>query len=156
MQQLTELTHSDWSRLQKQGWTFVLLVAALFLLHPATLLAGNPGSTVTSQVSGEATSDQVSPPNVVTGPDFRLLMEMMRKDIVRCGVPRTAVLHWHVLPDGLISDFVLHKPSGDACFDEIVILNAARVIKAQLRITPGTRNEVAAAAWVPFAVAARD
>jgi hypothetical protein len=85
-----------------------------------------------------------------------MLVKIMRTDIDRCGVPFTAVLHWHVLPDGVIDDFVLNKPSGDFCFDQIVVLNADEVIKAKLRITPATRNGVAEAAWVPFAIATRD
>lgn len=134
----------------------VALLLAIPLLHSPTLLATNAASGAAAQTSREATNDQVTPPNVVTGPDFRLLMKIMRTNIVACGGPLTAVIRLHVQPDGLIDDFVLHKSSGNICFDEIVILNAQEVIKAKLRITPATRNGAAEAAWAPLAVAARD
>lgn len=130
-------------------------VVASVLTIPATLLASNLPSGPMAQTAREPASATVSPPNAVTGPDFAMLMKMMRKQVTRCGIPRTATLHWHVRADGVIDDFVLNKSSNDACFDEVVILNADAVVKAQLRITPAMRNGVAEAAWLPFAVAAR-
>jgi len=123
---------------------------------PTVLLASNPMSAPMSQTSREAASDTLSPANAVTGPDFPALLKMMRKNINKCGAPHTAVLHWHVQADGIIDDFILNKSSGDTCFDEVVILNADAVVRTRLRITPAMRNGVAEAAWLPFAVAARD
>lgn len=108
-----------------------------------------------SQTTRGTASDALSPANAVTGPDFPVLLKMMRKNINKCGAPHTAVLHWHVLADGVIDDFILNKSSGDSCFDEIVILNADAVVRTKLRITPAMRNGVAEATWLPFAVAAR-
>jgi hypothetical protein len=137
------------------------LRAMFFMVMAVTVVAsaasaGEIGSTATSQVSSDAVHEQASPPDVLTGREFRTLTKMMLTDAGRCGVPQTAVVRWHVLPDGLIDDFVLHKSSGNACFDELVTLNAEKVIDAKLRITPAMRHGVAEAGWVPFAVAARD
>ena len=128
----------------------IALIAAVVFFSVPSL------SAPTAQTSREPTSSGLTPPNAVTGPDFPLLMKMMKRQLTRCGVPRTATLHWHVRADGVIDDFVLNKSSGDACFDQIVTLNADAVVKAQLRITPAMRNGVAEAAWLPFAAAARD
>ena len=133
--------------------TAFLVIATLL---PATLLASNSKSAPMSQSLRDATRDAASPANAVTGPDFALLMKMMRRSLARCGVPRTAVLHWHVQPDGIIDNFLLNKSSGDTCFDEVVILNAQAVVEAKLRITPAMRDGTAEGAWLPFAVAARD
>jgi hypothetical protein len=151
-----EFSSRNSSRFRPRPWTLVLPVVALSLVDPAILLADDSASAATSQISRDTTNDQVSPPNVLTGPDFRMLMKIMRTNIVSCGGPLTAVLHWHVLPDGVIDNFVLNKSSGNVCFDEIVILNAEEVVKAKLRITPATRNGILVPAWVPFSVAARD
>ena len=133
-----------------------LMLIALLALVARTVLADTEALGATAQIGANASNDQSSPANVVSGPDFQTLMKLMRRNIGACGVPRTATLQWHVMPDGVIDSFVLNRSSGDACFDQIVTLNADAVIKAQLRITPATRNGIAEAAWVPFAVAARD
>lgn len=142
--------------LRERGWILAPLVVALPLLNPAVLFAGDTAPTATSQTSRETTNDEASSPNVLTGRDFGILMKIMHTNIVRCGGPFTAVLHWHVLPDGVIDDFILNKPSGDVCFDGIVIVNAEAVVRAKLRMTPAMRNGVAEAGWVPLAVASRD
>jgi hypothetical protein len=134
----------------------MLVVAALSLWHAAAIFANPVVPGPTAQIPSVASNNEASPANVVTSPDFRLLMKIMRRNIVMCGVPRTAVLHWHVTAEGIIDNFVLNKPSGDVCFDQIVILNADAVVKAKLRATAATRFGIAEAAWVPFAVAARD
>jgi hypothetical protein len=134
----------------------MLFLGVLSLSHSEALLASPAVSGATAQISPNATNDQFSPANIVTGQDFRALMKIMHRNIVACGGPRTAVLHWHVTADGVIDNFVLNKSSGDACFDEIVILNAETVVKAKLRVTPATRFGIAEAAWVPLSVAARD
>jgi hypothetical protein len=136
--------------------TCMLSVIVLSLLLPSISSAGDSALPAAAQISRDAVNDEVSGPNVLTGPDFRILAQIMRTDIVRCGIPLTAVLRWHVRPDGVIDDFVLQQSSGNVCFDEIVTLNADVVIKAKLRITPATRNGIPEAAWVPFAVASRD
>jgi len=134
----------------------ILLLGVLCLAPPAALLASPALSGATAQITPNAANDPVSPPNVLTGPDYRPLMKIMRRNIAACGGPRTAALRWHVTADGVIDSFVLHKSSGDACFDEIVTLNAEAVVKAKLRITPATRSGIAEPGWVPFAVAVRD
>ena len=141
--------------LRESQQAHALALAALSLIaHPGISNAGNVAGTAAAQT--ERASSAFSPPDIVSGPDFRILMKMMRTNIVNCGFPRTAVVHWHVRPDGLIDRFVLYKPSSHACFDEIVTLNAAAVVQAGLHITPGKRDGVAEAAWVPMSVAARD
>jgi len=139
----------------RKSFLVLLSLNTFALAHPVALFA-YPASAAATQTSATATDDQFSPANVVTGPDFRPLMKIMRRNIVACGGPRTAVLHWHVTADGVIDNFLLNKSSGDACFDEIVILNAEAVVQAELRVTPATRSGIPEAAWVPFAVAARD
>jgi hypothetical protein len=134
----------------------MLSLGVLFLSQSDAILANPAVSGATAQISPNPTNDQFSPANIVTGPDFRTLMKIMRRNIVACGGPRTAVLHWHVTADGVIDNFILNKSSGDVCFDEIVILNAEEVVKAKLHITPATRFGIAEAAWVPFSVVARD
>jgi hypothetical protein len=138
------------------SWLPMLVVAALCVSHTEALSGDPLVHGATSQITPGATNDQASPANVVTSPDFRTLMRIMRRNIVACGGPRTAVLHWHVSAEGVIDNFVLNKSSGDACFDQVVTLNAEAVIKAKLLATPAIRFGIPEAAWVPFAVAARD
>jgi hypothetical protein len=134
----------------------MLFLATFSLSHAEAVFANPVASGPTGQTVPSATDDELSPANVVTSPDFRALMRIMRRNIVMCGVPRTAVLHWHVTAEGVIDNFVLNKPSGDVCFDQIVTLNADAVVKAKLRATPATRFGSTEAGWVPFSVAARD
>lgn len=139
------------NRSAAQTSAFVLALA-LSSAQPSSVSA----NSATSQIAGETANEALTPPDVMTGPDFRLLTRMMRNNLTRCGVPGTAVVHWHVLPDGVIDQFVLFKSSGNACFDEVVVLNAAAVVHAGLRITPAMRGGVPAAGWVPLSLAARD
>lgn len=155
MQSLSNLPASGPRRLNVRVCLIALVVVVTSLLHPSTMFASNVASSA-SQISSAKTNDLVSPPNVITGPDFGTLMKIMHKGIVSCGGPFTAVLHWHVLPDGVIDSFVLNRPSGDTCFDNIVVFNAEEVVGAKLRITPAMLEGVPKEGWVPLAVASRD
>lgn len=135
---------------------FLLPAIVLALLNPAVLAANDAASSATSQSSREAANEQLSPPNLLTGPDSRKLMEILHRGIVRCGGPLTAVLRLHVMHEGVIDSFVLQKSSGNACFDQMVLTNAEAAARARLRVTPAMRNEVAESGWAPVAIAARD
>jgi hypothetical protein len=139
------------------SWPMPMLIVAALSIAPTEALLANPSvHGATSQITPGTTNDQASPASVITSPDFRALMKIMHRNIVACGGPHTAVLHWYVSAEGLIDNFVLNKSSGDACFDEVVTLNAEAVVKAKLLATPAVRFGIPEAAWIPFAVAARD